>query len=186
MTGRLLLLCLLPVLAGCAANAPRFLISPPAPGVEQRSRVSTVELRDVSLPAYAAAVEIARQEGAGAIVNLGDSLWADEPVRGVTTALAQALGAATTATVAPEPWPLATPAQARVEVRVTRMLAFSDGFYRLSGQFALASPDGFLRERIETFDISVPLTSTEAPGIADASGRALSDLAVQIARALAR
>lgn len=56
----------------------------------------------------AEALEIAQQEPGGGLRNLPDSLWADDPVRGVTEALARALAAGTTATVAAEPGTIAT------------------------------------------------------------------------------
>lgn len=173
-------------LAGCAENSARFLIDPPAAEAPVRVRVSTVELRDVSLPSYAAALEIAQQEAGGGLRNLPDSLWADDPVRGVTVALARALAAGTTATVAAEPWPLAEPAQAQVSVRVERMLSTVDGQFQLRGQYAVASPDGVIRERLEAFDINVPVAAAEPGAIATANGVALGELARQIARTLAR
>lgn len=173
-------------LAGCADNSARFLIDPPPQASALRARVSTVEVLDVSLPAYASAVEIAAQEKGGALRNLDDALWADDPVRGVTTALASSLAAASTATVAPEPWPLAEPAQVRVSVRVERMLAGENGSFQLSGLYAIASPDGVIRERLERFDISVPLAGSAPGDVAAASGAAIADLAARIARSLAR
>jgi hypothetical protein len=173
--------------AACGSgNEARFLIDPPAATAELPVRVSTIELREVSLPAYAAAVEIARQEDTGALRNLPDTLWADDPVRGVTTALALALDRATTAAAAAEPWPLDEPAQARVEVRVERMVAGPDGQFRFAGQYAIASPDGIVRERLRRFDITTPVAAEGAAGIADASGAAISRLAAEIAAELRR
>ena len=69
-------------LGGCAGNSARFLIDPPAPETRIRVPVATVELRAVSLPVYAAALEIAQQDRDGALYNIPDVLWADDPVRG--------------------------------------------------------------------------------------------------------
>ncbi|MGB3313218.1 MAG: ABC-type transport auxiliary lipoprotein family protein [Albidovulum sp.] len=173
--------------AGCGSgNEARFLIDPPAATAEVPVRVATIELREVSLPAYAAAVEIAQQEETGALRNLPETLWADDPVRGVTIALARALDQATTATAAAEPWPLDEPAQARVEVRVERMFAGTDGQFRFAGQYAIASPDGVIRERVQRFDIAIPIAAEGAAGIAEASGNAISRLALDIASDLRR
>lgn len=177
---------LLVLLAACADNSARFQLDPPASAAQRQARVSTVEVRDVSLPSYAAAQEIVSQQPDGALRDVPDSLWADDPVRGVTLALALALDDRSSATVAAEPWPLADPAQVRVDVRVERMLAAADGTFALAGQMALASPDGVLRERLERFDIRVPLTGTDPAAIADAGGRAISALADRIAQLLAR
>lgn len=172
--------------AGCADNSARFLIDPPGAAQTIRVRVATVELRDVSLPGYAAALEIAQQEPTGALRNVPESLWADDPVRGVTMALARSLDQTASATVAAEPWPLADPAQARVDVRVDRMLAASAGNFEFSGQYAIASPEGAIRERLQRFDITVPLTGQDPAAIAAATGQAISALAVEIAQTLAR
>jgi uncharacterized lipoprotein YmbA len=173
--------------AGCGSgNEARFLIDPPAATASVPVRVSTIELREVSLPAYAAAVEIAQQEDTGALRNLPDTLWADDPVRGITTALALALDQTTSATAAAEPWPLDEPAQARIEVRVERMFAAADGQFRFAGQYAIASPDGVIRERVRRLDIAIPIASEGAVGIADASGLAISGLAAEIASELRR
>ena len=173
-------------LGGCAGNSARFLIDPPAPETRIRVPVATVELRAVSLPVYAAALEIAQQDRDGALYNIPDVLWADDPVRGITVALARSLDQASTATAAAEPWPLAEPAQARVEVRVERMLARADDVFEFSGQFAIAAPEGAVRERLVRFDILLPLSARDPQTIAAASGQAISALSVEITKALAR
>ena len=92
---------LVALLAGCGAgNDARYLIDPPAAGARVSVRVGSIEVRDVSLPSYAAAVDIARQEPDGALRNVAGTLWADDPVRGITGALARSLDQATTASVA--------------------------------------------------------------------------------------
>lgn len=182
------LLAVLAVLSatGCADDSARFLIDPPAAAAELRARVASVEMRNVSLPGYASALEIAQQEPGGALRNVPKSVWADDPVRGVTMALARSLDEASTATVAAEPWPLDEPAQAQVDVRVERMLARADGVFAFAGQYAVASRDGVIRERLQRFDITVPMTGADPAAIAAASGKAISELAVLIARTLAR
>jgi uncharacterized lipoprotein YmbA len=175
------------LLAGCGAgNDARYLIDPPAAVEKVPVRVGSIEVRDVSLPSYAAAVDIAQQEPDGALRNIAGTLWADDPVRGITGALARSLDQATTASVAAEPWPLAEPAQAELSVRVERMLAGADGQFRFAGQYALSSRDGVLRDRLRHFDITTPLTADGSAGIAGASGSAIAMLAAQIAEDLRR
>jgi uncharacterized lipoprotein YmbA len=176
----------LAVLAGCADKSDRFLIDPPAQAAVTRVRVATVEIRDVSLPGYAAAIEMGQQEASGALRTIPSTVWADDPVRAVTMALAHGLDAATTATVAAEPWPLQEPAQARIDVRVERMLAGVSGSFEFAGQYAVASPDGAIRERLVRFDIKVPMSARDPAAIATASGQAIAALAQDIARTLAR
>lgn len=178
--------CVAALLAGCAGNTARFLIEPASPATTQRVRVSTIEVRNVSLPAYASGLEIAVQQPDGALRNVDGSIWADDPERGITTALARNLDVATTATAAAEPWPLDGRAQVRVDVRVDRMLAGADGTFRFAGQFALSSPDGIIRERLQRFDISIPLPESTPAAVSVASGQAISALGADIARSLAR
>lgn len=178
---------LLLALAACGAgNEARFLIDPPAAGAEIPVRVATIEVREASLPAYAAAVEIAQADETGALRNIEDTLWADDPVRGVTMAFARSLDDATSATVSAEPWPLAEPAQARIELRVERMLARADGTFEFTGQYAIAAPDGALRERVRRFAIQTQIDGTGPAAIAAASGRAIAELAQSVAAELRR
>lgn len=177
----LLCLALLPVLAACGDRDSRYLLDAPAAATQKRAQVATVEVRDVSLPSYAADTDIVMQEEDGALRPIARAVWADDPTRGVTQALAGALGAASTATVASEPWPLEEPADARVEVRVERMVARPDNTFEIAGRYAIASRYGRLRERIERFAVSTPMASQSPGAIARAQSAAIAQLAEQIA-----
>jgi uncharacterized protein len=186
MARTLTFLCLALAVTGCGNNSARYLINTPVAAQKVAVRVATIEVLDVKLPAYAAALEVPLQEEGGALRNLPDSLWADDPVRGVTNALARSLEATTTAKVAAEPWPLETSPQAVVDLRVDRMLASAAGQFEFAGQYAIASPDGVIRERLERFDIRIPLGTADPAGIVAAEGKAIAELGLQIARTLAR
>lgn len=175
----------LAVVAGCSANEPRYLIEPPQSQTKVRAYVGSLMLREVSLPAYAAAEEIARQEADGALRDSG-ALWADLPVRGVTLALARQLGRITTATVAAEPWPLGGLADAVLEVRFERMIAGGDGRFHMAGQFFVAGDGAPLRPVSEGFDIVEPIAGDAVGDLVSAQSRALGQLAEQIARRLGR
>jgi uncharacterized lipoprotein YmbA len=175
-------------LAACGGEGPRDAMDP-APlteGAVKRLRVSTLEVRDVSLPAYAEDSQILLEGKGGALTPVKNAVWADEPVRSTTILLADRLGRASTATVAAEPWPLETPAQAAVHVRVSEMVARETGQFSLRGQFAVSSYDRVIPERIRRFDILVPLADTSPAGIARASGVALGELADTILAELSR
>ena len=167
-----------------AADEPRFLIETAEPAGKTRVSVATIEVRDVSLPAYAAEPEILAEDASGALLPVGASLWADDPVRGVTTALVADLSDRTTATVAAEPWPLSEPAQARLDVRVGQAFAQADGTFSLTGQFAVASPDEVIREFVRRFEIEVPITGEGSGAIARAQSAAIGELAGLVAVAL--
>lgn len=180
---------LIPLLALClaacgSANEARFLIDPAPVERKVRVLVGTMEVRDVSLPAYASEPDILAEAEDGALYAQDDSLWADDPVRGITSALVRVLSERTTATVTSEPWPLSEPAQVRLDVRVTQIYARADRTFVLSGQFAVASPDAVVREFVRRFDIRVPLTGEGSGAVASAQGAAISELGRLVAASL--
>lgn len=174
-------------LTACGGTEPRYLIdSAPAETTQVRMQVATLEIREVSLPAYAEESQILIEAADGALTPLENALWADEPRRAVTLRLAEAISRGGSATVAAEPWPLETPAQAAVHVQVSDMVARASGQFDLKGQFAISSYDHVVRERIKRFDITVPMPDASPAGIARASGQALQNLAQEITQELGR
>jgi uncharacterized lipoprotein YmbA len=172
---------LLLLLAACGdADPARYLIDRPAPEAQFRLAVSTVELREVVLPGHASATDLLVQAEDGGVQPVDGAIWADDPVRAVTARLAEAMDLATPATVAAEPWPLFDRAQARVEVRLTRMLAQAGGGFELAGQVAITSAEDVVADRVDRFSINVPLASSTASAIALAAGVSLDRLAAEI------
>ena len=171
-------------LLGACSNSEkteRFLIDPPVAGVQVPNRLGTAELKDVSLPEYAADQEVAFQTGDGAVRSNSDNLWADDPARSFTTTLARAISDVSGATVISEPWPLAQPPARILEVRVDRALAQADTTYRLSGRY-FVSDDGLSgggTNHARSFDIRVPMTAQGPAAVA--ASQAISILAQQIA-----
>lgn len=176
------------VLAACGNDGPRYLLeqAPVAEASKTRVRVQTLEVRDVSLPTYAEDSDIMVENKDGALTAVKNALWADDPSRAVTQRLTGDIGRLSTAVTAAEPWPLENEAQAAVHVRVSEMVARSSGQLDLRGQFAISSYNYVVRERIETFDISVPLADTKPGSIASATSAALRELSGQIVKSLAR
>lgn len=172
-------------LAACG-NAPRYLIDPPAPQQRLTTQARTIMLRDVSLPEYAAASEIAVQEEGGAVRNARRALWADLPERSLTLALARQLDAALSATVAAEPWPLAGLPDAEIEVRVQQSLAGADTIFRLEGQYYVRAEGVSVGPASAPFAIAVPMAGTEPQDIAAAQSSAIAQLATIIARGMGR
>ena len=181
-----LVIATLSLTAACGDNNARYLLEPPATDTRVAVRVSTIEVRDVTLPSYAAASEVVQQDSDGALRPLARAVWADDPVRSVTLALTRMLDARSTATAMSEPWPLERYPDARVEVRIDRMVPGADGKFRLSGQYSIASPDSVIRESINGFDISVPLTGDTPGAVAQATGAAVGQLADAILARLRR
>ena len=188
MTLRSLALVLALPLGACGVDARYLIAQGPAetgqPAAKARVRVRTIEVRDVSLPSYASATDIVVEQKDGALKPIGNAVWADDPVRGVTSALARAIGARSTATVAAEPWPLLDPADVQLEVRVDRMIARADGGFELTGQYAIAAPSGALREQVRRFAIRTPLQGTAPMAVAQATGLAIDQLAAKVVASL--
>lgn len=170
------------VLAACGGPPPQRVAVPKAE-VADKQRISyrTVELRDVSLPSYAAAEEIYIADESGLLNTREGLLWADDPSRAITLEISRQLAQVTGAQVASEPWPFEEPAQARVEIRVEDILAQSDGTFRLAGQYFVSTENG--RDRARLFDLSVPIDGIDTvAGIAQARGQAVRNLVLEIAR----
>ncbi len=169
-------------LSACGATPDLYSVATPA--VTEKTRISfrMVEVRDVSLPSYAAADEIAVQDETGKLVTNDKALWADSPERAVALELAGILARLSGAQVASEPWPFEALPDARLDVRFESLLAGSDGQLRASGQYFVGVADG-RRERSGQFDLSVPFDPEGGPqAIAQARGRVILDLATKIAK----
>ena len=166
-------------LASCGDTNARFPIPSDIEASVSKARIAvgSIEVRDVSLPTYAAASEIVVEQDNGALSVVSKAIWADDPVRGVTGALTKSLGLRSTAAVAAEPWPLATPADVRLEVRIDRMIARTDGEFELSGQFAIAAPDGAIRETMQRFALTARMADASPATVAKATGIAIDRLA---------
>ena len=172
----------LPLLAACASIPEERIAVPRAQATEkQRIAHTTVSLRNVSLPTYAAGEAIFTADATGRLRDSGGLLWADDPSRAMTLELARHLTEITGARVASEPWPFLDPASAEVEIRVEEMLARADGGFHLSGQYFVSSEDG--RDRARLFDLQSgigPETTPEA--LAAARARLMRDLALDLAK----
>ncbi|WP_425051223.1 PqiC family protein [Psychromarinibacter sp. S121] len=191
-------------LAACGEGGPRYLVDSPPSNLRVRAAVSTLLVRTVSLPTYAADEEIAFQDKNGVVKTSNSGLWADDPERATTLTVTRHLNAMTSAKVAPEPWPLPAPPDGVVDVRIENFIATNQGTFRISGQYFIGSEeppleDNFdnpdyqpkslpapLPDRVGVFDIAVALDGTGPAAIANAQAAALTRLSEQIARDLVR
>lgn len=169
------------LLAACG-SPERFAVSAPAITDKQRISFSSVEVRDVSLPSYAAADEISIQSADGTLISSSDVLWADAPERAVALELSQNLARLTDRRIASEPWPFEAFPDARLDVRFSELVAREGGVFRASGQYFVAVENGG-RERSGLFDLEVPFDPAGGPtAIAAARGQLILDLSRFIAR----
>lgn len=173
-----LLLCLT---AACG-SPDRFAVV--VPEITQKTRIAfaSIEVRDVSLPSYAAADEIAVQAEDGTLTSSSKVLWADAPERAIALELSRNLARLTDRRIASEPWPFEAFPDARLEVRFADLIATAGGAFRATGQYFVAVEDGG-RERSGLFDLTVAFDPAAGPGaIAAARGQLILDLAQYIAR----
>lgn len=170
------------ILAACGAAPDRYAVTPPVVTEKLRIGFGSVEVREVSLPAYAAADEIAVQDANGKLVTSSAALWADTPERAVALELTRHIAKLTSARVASEPWPFEAFPDARLEVRFESFVAQSDGQFRAVGQYFVGVSDE-RRERSGLFDLSVPFAATGGPqAVAQARGQIILDLATYLVR----
>ncbi len=169
----------LALLAACGAPDR---IAVQAPDVTQSVpiRFGSVEVKDVSLPSYAAADEIAMQAPDGTLTT-SDVLWGDAPERAVGLELSRNLARLTSSRIASEPWPFEQEPAARLDVRFADLVAGTDGVFRASGQYFVGVYQG--RERSGLFDLAEPYDPKGGvSAIARARGQIILDLAEFIAR----
>ncbi len=172
-------------LAGCAT--PNYYLTPaPAASARATSSIGGIVVADISLPAYAEAIEIAVLDPASGAVTLEpDALWADTPRRALTRHLVASLQERLPAQIASEPWPSFDSPSYRIEVAVDRMIGAPDGPFAFSGQYVIVSPISGSIVSTERFALTVP-AGPGYQGLIDAHARAVEALADRIAARLSR
>ncbi len=170
------------VVTGCSPAPDRYAVTPPEVTERQRIAFRAVEVREVSLPAYAASDEIAVQTADGRLMSDGSVLWADTPDRAVSLEIARYLAQISGARVASAPWPFEALPDARLDLRFERLVASDAGEFRASGQYFVAVSDG-RRERSGLFDLVVAFDPQGGPAaVAAARAQIILDLASFVAR----
>ncbi|WP_298858563.1 ABC-type transport auxiliary lipoprotein family protein [uncultured Sulfitobacter sp.] len=168
----------LALLAACGAPES-IVVQSPAITETVRIGFKSVEVKDVSLPSYAAADEIAQQAPDGTLIT-SKVLWADAPERAIGLELSRNLARLTKRRVASEPWPFEEDAAATLDVRFSDLIAGTDGTYRATGQYFVGVYEG--RERSGVFDLAVAYDPKGGPAaIARARGQLILDLAKYLA-----
>lgn len=177
--------------AACSGPVTQVAVPPVETELRLRPIVGSLEVRDMSLPRYAASDDIVRAGAGGGIDTLRSTVWADTPERGLTLRLVDALDRITGARVAAEPWPFAEPPAASVTIRVTDALgqlgsAEVPGRYVLRGSYAISPVASDLADRAGRFEFAVPLADDSPQALATAQSAALGELAETLARRIAR
>src|SRR5690606_7963087 len=168
------------MLAACAGQPDYFLLPAPEPAVRQASPVGTLAVAEVSLPAYADAMEIAFLVSPGTATSERQAIWGDTPRRALTRHLVAALEARLNARVLADPWPGYDQPGLRIEVFADRMIGAPGGGLDFAGQFVVVSPDSGHVTATERFRITVPAAGEGNAALMTAHARAVEELADQI------
>ncbi|MEM7720135.1 MAG: ABC-type transport auxiliary lipoprotein family protein [Pseudomonadota bacterium] len=180
-----LLITLASLLSGCGeTQEPVRFATPASPPVARVSiPLSSIAVREVSLPSYATEEGVATVDASGAIIITPDTLWADEPSRAVTLRLTSALADATGRVVASDPWPFSANPDAVVEVRVETFIAEEAGRFVAEGRYYVAHEDEERTDHAHKFELIEPFDPARGfPGIAAARAEVIAALAEDIAR----
>jgi len=171
-------------LAACAR--PDYYLTPPPAPAGRVGAASSIAVADMSLPAYADAIEIAVLTDTGAVTLSRDALWADTPRRALTRHFVAALQERLAAQISTEPWPAFDPPALRVEVFVDRMIGAPDGPFQFSGQYVIVSAGSGRVIASDRFALTLPPQGPGYQGLIDAHARAVEALADEIAGRLVR
>lgn len=166
-------------ISGCALVEDTTLVRLPdiRPDITRNISAKNVQIRTVSLPAYAASEDIIIETSAGTLTELPGVAWADLPERAVTLALARDLRRITGAVIGPDPWPLDGLADRVIDLRVQEMVARTDGTFVIMGQYFISGEPA----RARIFEMSAPVLGQAPSDIARAKAVALTRLAESLA-----
>ncbi|MBT0959451.1 membrane integrity-associated transporter subunit PqiC [Alphaproteobacteria bacterium KMM 3653] len=170
------------ILTGCGGATDLVAVNEPTAKGSYRVSLSTLELREPSLPSYALADEISVEAEDGTLVSIPDVLWADKPERAIALELTRHLSGLTRARIAASPWPFEALPEGTLDLRFETLLARANGSFQVTGQYFVGRLDAG-PERSGFFDLSVPIAEPVSPvTVSQARGRAIALLAEDLAK----
>ena len=176
------------LLAACAGGAEEQTRYYLLPKVKPTERVvftdNTVALRELDLPLYARAAEIAYLDPNGSVTLADEDRWADEPARSSTRALAASLREALGAPVVVEPWGRTVDPVLRIDVVVDRFIGTPGGEVALTGDFQIVRLDDRKTVSAQGFDITGTAAGTGFDALTRAHADALAKLSDEIVIAI--
>lgn len=180
-------------LAACAAAPPerRVALNPAetaaAVGATRPTAARLVGVRTVALPDYAEDEKIYVAAEDGALRPADGVLWADDPDRAITRALAASLDAGLSAEALAEPWPRVADPDLEIAVAFDRLAADSTGRVTAEGEYQLirarARRPGLTQERfaLSAGGATDPADARRFSNIAAAHAQVIAELARRIA-----
>ena len=171
-------------LTACGGNAERYLLPEVSMETQRQSAAGVIVVGPIDLPSYVRDIEINIQDQDGVLRPAPNGFWADDPTRALTELLADALDQSLNAVVASDPLPGLGLADLRVDVKVRRFVGKPGQTMELKGQYFLTAPKGGRLQKIERFEITVPLPTSEVKDYATAQSRAITLLSNQISASI--
>ncbi len=176
----------LAVLSGCATTPEPIYYLLPTPDVKASAEYTggTIAVRELALPLYARAQQVASLAEDGSVFLSDDHRWADEPARASTRTFVAALKQSTDAPIVAEPWPASVSPAVRIDVAVDRMIGdLTGGSLEFTGQYRIVRT-GNDNDRQDSFAYRIPIDGAGYKSLAAAHSTAISTLAEDIASQL--
>jgi uncharacterized lipoprotein YmbA len=177
------LIAALATLGACAATPDPVYYLLPTPEIAASAPYSggTVAVRELALPLYARAQQVASLAEDGSVALSDDHRWADEPARASTRAFVAALKQLTGAPIVAEPWPANVTPAIRIDIAVDRFIGdIRGGDVEFSGQYRIVRTGGGDGDQ-DTFTYRIPIDGAGYKPLAAAHSAAISRLAQDIA-----
>lgn len=174
-------------LTACATATPEtnYYLLPPSKASERVLLTDdTVAIRELDLPLYARAAQVAHIGAGGAVTLSDDHRWADNPPRAATRTLGAALREALGTPVVVEPWSRSVTPSLRIDVSVDRFIGSLGGTLDFSGDFQIIALDTSKVVTAQGFSFSVPTGGEGFNALTNAHAAALAQLADEIVRAI--
>lgn len=177
------LIAALVALGGCAATPDPTYYLLPSPALSKGAPYSggTIAVRELALPLYARAQQVASLGEDGSVALSDDHRWADEPARASTRTFVAALKQSTGAPIVAEPWPASVSPAIRIDVAVDRFIGdVRGGELEFTGQYRIVrSGDGDGDQ--DSFSYRVPIDGPGYKSLAAAHSAAIMRLAEEVA-----
>lgn len=173
-------------LTGCAATPDPIYYLLPTPELSAAAPWSggTIAVREIGLPLYARAQQVASLGEDGSVTLSDDHRWADEPARASTRAFVAALKQLTGAAIVAEPWPTSVSPAIRIDIAVDRFIGdLRGGELEFTGQYRIVTTANRNGTQ-DTFAYRVAIEGTGYKSLAEAHSAAIARLAQEIAERL--
>jgi len=170
-------------IAGCTTTPDPIYYLLPTPELTAGTPYTggTIAVREIALPLYARAQQVASLAEDGSVMLSDDHRWADEPARASTRAFVTALKQRLDAPIVAEPWPASVTPSIRIDIAVDRFIGdLRGGSLELSGQYRVVRNGAGTGEQ-DTFSYRLSVAGEGYKSLAQAHSNAIAQLAQEVA-----